>query len=124
MRVFSSRASKKAGEMHTFPSDLNGDVLRRMVENGDNLSVPRDIDFIVVTPDAEAAARFAEVVGKWGLALTVEHADVVTTLPWEVRVVSHMLPTHEGITQLEQRLGHEAALVGGRNDGWGCFEQK
>lgn len=110
--------------MQSFPMDDNGDVLRRMVGNGDNLSVPRDIDFIVVTPNAESADQLAEAVRQWGFAVTVERTGTVSSLPWEVRVVSHMLPTHDGITQLEQRLADEAALVGGRNDGWGCFEQK
>jgi len=38
-----------------FPADENGDVLRRMAEHGDNLSVARDIDFIVVFSDGQAA---------------------------------------------------------------------
>jgi hypothetical protein len=109
--------------MQLFPLDENGDVLRRMVQHGDNLNVPRDIDFVVVTPDERAAKRLAEAVRTWGFEVGTEHAGIVPSLPWEVRVVSHMLPTHEGITQLEQRLADEAALVGGRNDGWGCLQQ-
>lgn len=33
-----------------YPNDPNGDVLRRMEAEGDNLTKPRDIDFTVVFP--------------------------------------------------------------------------
>ena len=99
--------------MQLFPLDENGDVLRRMVEHGDNLNVSRDIDFVVVTPDERAAQRLAETVRTWGFEVRIECAGTVSSLPWEVRVVRHMLPTHEGITQLERRLAAEAALLGG-----------
>jgi len=106
-----------------FPADENGDVLRRMAEHGDNLSIARDIDFIVVFPDGQAAQKFAGTVRGWGFESSIEHVDSVPSFPWEVCVVRHMLPTHEGITEFEQRLGNEAALVGGRNDGWGSMQQ-
>ena len=32
-----------------FPDDENGDVLRRMAANGDDLTRPRNIDFTVVS---------------------------------------------------------------------------
>ena len=109
--------------MQLFPLDENGDVLRRMVEHGDNLSVPREIDFVVVAPDNKAAQGLSETVRAWGLKATIKRTDVIPSLQWEVVVVSHMLPTHEGITRLEKRLAEAAASVGGRNDGWGCFQQ-
>ncbi len=109
--------------MQLFPLDENGDVLRRMVENGDNLTLSRDIDFVVVLPDNGAASQFAAAICGLGFKATVSYAGTVPSLPWEVTVVRHMLPTHEGITQFEQSLAREAAAVGGRNDGWGCLQQ-
>ena len=94
-----------------------------MVEHGDNLSVSRDIDFVVVTPNNEAAQSLAEIVRAWGFKAMINRADVVPSLPWEVVIVSHMLPTHGEITRLEQKLAGEAARIGGRNDGWGCLQQ-
>jgi len=109
--------------MQLFPLDENGDVLRRMVESGDNLAVARDIDFVIVAPDNASAKKLAEASRSWGFPVEIEHSRVVPALPWEVRVVHNMIPTHEGITDFEQRLEAEAALVGARNDGWGCLQQ-
>ncbi|MGC2615598.1 MAG: ribonuclease E inhibitor RraB [Terracidiphilus sp.] len=41
-----------------FPDDENGDVLRRMAANGNDLSLPRNIDFTVVFPNESTAQRF------------------------------------------------------------------
>jgi hypothetical protein len=38
-----------------FPNDENGDVPWRMLEGGDNLSKPREIDFSVIFPTEGAA---------------------------------------------------------------------
>jgi hypothetical protein len=47
---------------HDIPDDVNGDVLRRLVADGDNLSVPSTLDFQILFPDEKSATRFAEVV--------------------------------------------------------------
>ena len=107
-----------------FPDDENGVVLRRMYHNGDNLSIARNIDFTVVLPtedDAEAfASHFRELQNK----VTIENSGCVTELPWDVVVVKNMVPTHEAITAFEESLQDFAQRFGGRNDGWGCFNQK
>jgi len=107
-----------------FPLDVNGDVLRSLEENGNDFNIPRDIDFQVVTPNEGAAERLADVVSSWGYSAKVVFKGCVQDLPWEVHVVRHMLPTHEGITRFENELEREAARVGGRNDGWGTFTVK
>jgi len=45
-----------------FPDDENGDVLHRMYTAGDNLAVPRDIDFSIVFPDEISARSFVETI--------------------------------------------------------------
>lgn len=35
-----------------FPNDANGDVLRRMEAQGDDLSRPRNVDFTVIFAEA------------------------------------------------------------------------
>jgi hypothetical protein len=42
------------------PDDENGDVLRRMVAKGDDLTRPRNIDFSVLFADEGSAEKFAE----------------------------------------------------------------
>jgi len=43
-----------------FPNDENGDVLRRLQNDGDDLTQPRNIDFTVVFPTEDASQQFAE----------------------------------------------------------------
>lgn len=105
------------------PDDDNGDVLRRLEADGDDLSRPRDIDFNVVFSDETKAREFAEQFQRGAYRTTVRFAEVVKTYPWEVLVVKNMIPTHAGITDFEEELQNIADGLGGRNDGWGCFSE-
>jgi hypothetical protein len=55
-----------------FPDDENGDVLRRMAANGDDLSLPRNIDFTVVFPIESTAQQFAKHFHELGYATSVD----------------------------------------------------
>jgi hypothetical protein len=106
-----------------FPDDDNGDVLRRLEAQGDNLARPRNIDFTVVFPEEGVAERFAEHFRKQGYVVSVEFAQTVKELPWDVVVVKHMRPSHHEIGDFESTLQEFAGALGGRNDGWGCFSE-
>jgi hypothetical protein len=60
-------------EPESFPEDENGDVLRRMQANGDDLSKARDIDFSVVFHDEAAAKRFVELIDRNVARVALEH---------------------------------------------------
>ena len=104
-----------------FPDDENGDVLRRMERNGDDLTKPRDIDFTVVFADDISANHFARHFKDLGLGTSVKFSETVKELPWDVRVVKNMVPLHNEIGEFEKELELFASPLGGRNDGWGCF---
>jgi hypothetical protein len=106
-----------------FPDDENGNVLRRMHENGDDLAKARDIDFTVALPDKAAAQRVGDHFHKLGYRVSANRSQSATGLPWDVVVIKFMLPTHAGIGQFEEELQRVAATHGGRNDGWGCYQQ-
>ena len=107
----------------TFPDDENGDVLRRMQSNGDDLTIARNIDYTVVFASEALAEKFAAIYAAQGFETKVNNSGVVHELPWDVVVVNHMTPSHSGITAFEVRLAQDAAVLGGRNDGWGSFQQ-
>lgn len=111
--------------MQELPEDENGDLLRRLIDGGDDLSRPRDIDFTVVFPDEVCASAFAEkILGESNeLRVNVERTNVVPGLPWDVKVSKFMMPDHREITELENYLCKVSVKFGGRNDGWGCFGQ-
>jgi hypothetical protein len=105
------------------PNDDNGSVLRRMQENGDDLTKPRDIDFTVVFPSEVFAEAFADHFRRLGYRVSVEKTKSVPGLPWDVVVVRHMIPLHNEISEFEDTLLAFASPLGGRNDGWGSFIQ-
>ena len=111
------------GTSNDFPDDENGDVLRRMQQGGDDFTKARDVDFSVVFPDEGAAEEFADHMRQAGFTVSVEDWDRNGELLWDVTVSRYMLPTHAGITEMEDRLEVAAAPLEGRNDGWGCIRQ-
>jgi hypothetical protein len=106
-----------------FPNDANGDVLRHMRESGDDLSVARNIDFTVVFASRDEVQKFGDHFHRLGYRVSANKSGCVEDLPWDVVVVKNMVPTHSGITTFEAELQSAATPLGGRNDGWGCFEQ-
>lgn len=110
-------------EAQTFPNDENGAVLRQLQEQGDDLSKARHINFSVVFPSERAARAFMDAISLRGHSASTTRSGVVPELPWDVTVVHAMVPTHVAICLFEEQLAAAANPLGGRNDGWGCFQQ-
>jgi hypothetical protein len=102
-------------------SEENEDVLRRLRSECDDLTQPRDIDFVVVFADELSAQGFADQLDRTELSVSVEKHDVAEGLPWDVTIMKNMVPENEAITDFEEFLADIAIQYGGRNDGWGCF---
>ena len=66
---------------------------------------------------------FAEHYQTHGFATSAKRSAVVSGLPWDVVVVNYMVPSHVEITQFEVGSSEQASRYGGRNDGWGSFQQ-
>jgi hypothetical protein len=105
-----------------FPNDGNGDVLRGMAKNGDDLSRPRMIDFCHVFPERRQALAFAEIVDDRELTVCISYNGGRDM--WDAIVKRHMIPTYQDITAFEMSLASYAESVGGKADGWGCMVQK
>jgi hypothetical protein len=106
-----------------YPDDDNGDVLRRLEEQGDDLTKARNIDFSVVFPLESAAQDFARDLRELGFEASVYFAEEMKEFPWNVNVVRHMMPSHQEIGDFEDLLQGVAEPLGGHNDGWGCFSE-
>lgn len=109
----------KSLQLAMLPDDENGDVLRAMIEDGDDLTLPRDIDFLLVFGDEAAAKAFADAAS--------QQQDLVVSVPavdeegiWQVIASRHMAPRHADITSLEKSLTVLAESFGGYPDGWEC----
>jgi hypothetical protein len=101
------------------PHDENGDILRRMYEQGDNLKQPRIIDFCFAFPERRQAIAFADMLDARNLEVCISYYDQREM--WQAIVKKYMLPTHDDITSLESGLTVQAEQVGGEADGWGCM---
>lgn len=111
----------KSLQLAMIPEDENGAVLRRMLEDGDDLTVPREVDFFLVFGEQAAAEAFVPAAAALG--------DVLVSVPeaddegiWQVTVSRHMEPKHAAITALEKELTVLAEPFGGYPDGWGCMQ--
>ena len=103
-----------------FPADENGDVLRRMLAAGDDLTKPRDIDFNHVFAKEEEAQRFVDAVRQLGFD-KVSHRFWSEKKMWDARVVVFMTPAHADISRIESKFDSLAREFLGRADGWGCL---
>lgn len=101
------------------PADENGDVLRAMLDDGDDLAAPRDIGFLSVFAQQEQAEAFAAQAGEVD-DLRVEAPEVDDEGVWQVACVRHMPASHAAITALENVIAALAQAHGGFPDGWSC----
>jgi hypothetical protein len=104
------------------PNDSNGDVHRRMLRDGDDLSKPRMIDFCHIFPERRQALAFADIIDDPEREVSISYYKERDL--WQATVRRHMVPTHQNITEFELSLASKAESVGGEADGWGCFLQK
>jgi hypothetical protein len=110
-------------DVSVYPKTENGNVLWHMAEDGDDLSIPREIDFSVILPSEDAALKFAVELLKNGQKVSFSEYEGHDELPWQVQAHPFMLPSHENISGYEQLLANASSAFGGRNDGWGCMSQ-
>ena len=102
--------------------DENGDVLAQMQAMGDNLDIPRDMNFAFVFGTQSEAERFVAFI-TGDPEFEAEASSDQASKIWQAEVTHFMMPTHGAITELEDRLAKLAAKYGGEPDGWGSFKQ-
>ncbi|MET4570389.1 ribonuclease E inhibitor RraB [Rhodanobacter soli] len=106
-----------------FPDDENGDVLWQMAQAGDDLSIPREVDFAVIFPSEDDALKFAVHLLRSDQKVSFSSYEEHDELPWQVLAHPFMEASHENVSGFERLLGEAAEDFGGRNDGWGCEAQ-
>lgn len=102
-----------------FPNDETGELLRLMQEQGDDLSLPRDVDFFLVFGSADQATAFASHAGL-GPGFTISTSPYERTRKWQARITVHMAPEYAAILRLERQVAQLGRDHGGQPDGWGC----
>ena len=104
-----------------FPSDENGEILWRLVEHGDDLTVPRDIDFSLDFHTEQAAMDCGLFLFRNEYKVQLEPPlEDDPDSPWTIQVMPYMVPEHARITHMESYLQDVARHFGGECTGWGC----
>ncbi len=105
-----------------FPSDDNGDVLRRMYEGGDDLTQSRIIDYCFVFLDRQRALAFTQAIDDQDFQVCISYYKAKKL--WQAIVKNNMVPDHAAISAMEAALTIKAKTVDGTADGWGCMQIK
>lgn len=105
---------------HEYPDDSDGDALRRVMNDGSDMSKPMFIGFQVAVPDETAAKALAEVAYKLGYRVSVYDSEECR-LPWTCECSTRMLATYEGVLAVQAELADISKQFGGFPDGWGTF---
>jgi hypothetical protein len=93
------------------------DVLRSLNGNGDRFSRFRDVDFLLIAPDADKAALVASFINdhSYGKAIIQDTASVLVTIN---------MPVEQPIALcVSGFFACLAQLFGVEYDGWGCVAQ-
>lgn len=104
-----------------YPKDDNGEVLWRLIENGDDLSIARDVDFSLDFPSEQAALDCGLFLFKneYKVQLDPPLEDEPGS-PWTVQVIPYMSLGHAEVSHLESYFKDVARHFGGECTGWGC----
>src|SRR5688572_11898716 len=103
-----------------FPNDADGDALRRIAEDGSDMSRPMLINFHVAVPDEQSAQALGEVACKLGYRVELYESSECT-LPFTCECSTRMLATYQGVMAIQEELAALSKPFGGIPDGWGTF---
>ncbi len=102
-----------------FPHDETGELLRLMQEQGDDLSMARDIDFFLLFDTKEQAETFA-ARADLGPEFRVRTGRYEKTSKWQACLTVLMMPVYAELVAVEKQVDHLGRQHGGYADGWGC----
>ena len=103
----------------TLPNDADGDALRRLAEDGSDLTKPMVIDFAVAVPDESAGRRIAAAAVKVGFSAGIDQDG--ESGEWTCYCTRTMVPEYEEIIRQQELLDRIGQPHGGYCDGWGSF---
>jgi hypothetical protein len=105
-----------------YPNDSDGDALRRVASDGNDMTAPMVIEFPVVVPAEIPAKQFASVASAKGYKVHLwKHED---DPDWDVICAIEMVPTHADVVRIQCELTEWAKPFRGYCDSWGTFGNK
>jgi regulator of RNase E activity RraB len=102
-----------------YPLDADGDSLRRVADDGSDMSRPMLIEYSISAPDELCAQRIAESARSHGFDIAVSRDESCDS--WSIYCARTMLATYDGVVAIQALLNELAQPHGGNCDGWGTF---
>ena len=100
----------------SYPNDGDGEALRRVAQDGSDMSKPMDIDFAVAARDEGSARAIARAAADRGYRTSVEQDGAGA---WSCYCTRTMVATYEAVVEGQTELDGLGRLLGGHADGWG-----
>lgn len=111
------------------PNDADGDAMRRLIEDGCDLTKPMDIDFVVAAWKEDEAERISADARGLGFITKVcdggddpEHESDLP--PFTCYCTKTMLLDYDNLISTQNELDRIGRSHGGYSDGWGTFGNK
>jgi hypothetical protein len=108
-----------------YPDDTDGDALRRVASDGNDMSRPMLVDFAVVVPDERAGLRVAAAARLKGYEVSVERDEeeegVDDEPSWTCYCSRTMVLAYDEVVAVQAELNQLSRPAGGYCDGWGTF---
>lgn len=101
-----------------YPNDADGNALQRIAEDGADMSMPMNIDFVVAAPDEDSARAIAKVAAERGYRTDVDREEAGD---WSCYCARTMVATYEGVIAIQAELDALSRPHGGHADGWGTL---
>lgn len=103
-----------------FPEDESGNMLWQLLQEGDDLTEPREIEFSVIFPSQELALKFGHILLENNQKLSFCHYNGDEEYPWEITAYPEMPATYENIEAYIELLKVSSGPLNGKFDGWFC----
>jgi Regulator of ribonuclease activity B len=104
--------------MPLYPSDADGDALRRVAEHGSDMSKSMDVEFAIRVPDQSAGQTISDLAMQRGYACHLWQSDEGN---WDCICTRNMVLTYDEVVAAQRELNDLARPYGGHIDGWGTF---
>jgi hypothetical protein len=102
--------------MNYYPDDDDGDALRRVAEDGADMSRPMEIEFSIDVSDVERARLLAERIAALGYIPDIYVDDETGSV--SIYCAKTMIATHDGVVAAQSELNEVCVPFAAVCDGW------
>jgi len=107
-------------DVDLFPEDNTGNALWQMLQDGDDLTQVREIEFSVIFPSKEQALKFGLLLLENNQKVSFCPFEENAELPWEVTAYPEIPASYENISGYQHLLVTSSEPLKGHFDGWYC----